>query len=316
MKKFFHVVSIVIINFFIFLTLLICLDAVIFYKNQAANYTSFTQFFEHYTDFYKEVLRPKSQEELYNQYILGEMKNGEDFYRPVANINSKEKPIILFGCSFVYGILIPDDAIFSEVLAKYTNRPVYNRARDGFGPSLMLYQLQNENFYKLIPEPEYIIYTFINDQPKRMFTTCTFQPYYYNIFYKMKNGKIVPKKYFSRIFLFEFIKNNLYNYKYNYNKKVVDLLRAHFLESEKLIKAHWPNTKFVIFAYTNNISPMDILKPELEQKGIKVIFRNDIAPFEDFSPDYALSKTDAHPNEKAWTYITPILMKEIEKNND
>ena len=274
-------------------------------------FASFGDFFNDYKHFYRTLYRPYSEQDLYNIYILGEMPEGKDFYRPVANKASSKKPILLFGCSFVYGIVIPEDRIFSEVLAKYTDRPVYNRAYPGLSTNLMLYQLQNEDFYKIIPEPEYVIYVFIHDHPRRLVQSCITHCFCYHLFYKLKNGKLIRKNYKSKIVLVETLKQYLYKYRNNYKPEIADLFRAEVLESNRLIKKHWKNTKFILFVYSSLTAPVDKLQKEFEENGIQVIYRSEIAPFDDHDTKYTLSKTDSHPNANAWEYITPRLVEKL-----
>ena len=57
-------------------------------------------------------------------------------------------------------------------------------------------------------------------------------------------------------------------------------------------------------------------KKEFEENGIQIIYRTDIAPFDDFDTKYALSKTDSHPNENAWEYIVPKLVEKLGINDN
>ncbi len=261
-----------------------------------------------YKDFYSKI---PDKNVIYNDYILGK----DNFYRRVVNENSKKKPILLFGCSFVYGHEISEDKIFSEVLGKYTGRPIYNRARQGFGVSEMLFQLQNEDFYKIIPQPEYIIYTYIWDHIRRMYLPSVIScREYYDIRYENKDGVAVFKKMprfhpaiFYKIGNYFYFNNIIFNKKSNLN-----FYKLQLLTSKKLVEKNWKGTKFVIFLYQDTKQIEEII-PELEQAGFIIIKRKDIAPFEDFDPEFSISDGQ-HPNEKAWDYIVPRLIKRLNIN--
>lgn len=316
MKK----LCIIIVNIILIVVVLISYDMYVYYKtsNESRHYQSVKSFLNIYSFFYKEQFRKKDNDYFLNQYIYGKTAEGKDFYRKVVNPESSLKPILLFGCSFVYGYKIPESAIASEVFGRYTNRPVYNRAQDGLGVNLMLYQLQNEEFYKIIPEPQYIIYNFIDDHPRRMYETCVpFVNYYYDIFYKIKNNKVVQTKYLNKFYSVEELKKKYYFHKIKeekFREKQRQLLLLQLIECNNLIKQHWPDSEFIIFVYTNDDSLLGEIKGELEQNGIRIIYRKDIAPYDDYDVRFSLSNKDLHPNEHAWEYIVPKLMKEIEND--
>lgn len=279
--------------------------------NQYLNHPKFFDFLSDYKEYYT---RKVDNEYLYNKYILG---NQEINYRKVVNPNTKyPSPILLFGCSYVYGHKIPEDKILSEVLGKYTKRAIYNRAFHGAGTQLMLYQLQSEDFYKIIPQPEYIIYVYITDHLRRIKIPCipSIKDYMDIYYFYDEHSKSLKRKQYNKYFKLPFFIYYINNKKkYNYNDGL-DLFKYEILESKKLIDKHWKNTKFVVFIYEKyNTEIQNLIISELKHNGIIVIKRNDIAPFDDFDTRFALSEDDGHPNEYAWEYIVPKLMKELKK---
>ena len=304
----------VIINIFCILIILISFDMLTYYidLNRYIKHPSFSDFLSLYKTYYS---RKVDKEYLYNKYILG---NQEIEYRKVVNQNIKKSPppILLFGCSYVYGHKIPQDKILSEVLGKYTKRAVYNRAFHGAGPQLMLYQLQSEDFYKIIPQPEYIIYVYISDHLRRLKIPCipSIKDYMDIYYYYDKHSKSLKLKHYNKYFKLPFIFYFI-NDKINYNiYNNMDLFKYEILESKKLIDKHWKNTKFVVFLYDKyNTEIQNSIIPELKSNGIIIINRNDITPFDDNDTRYALNETDKHPNEHAWEYIVPKLMQELKK---
>lgn len=305
-KKIFYNVIAIIFLFLVF-------DFLVFYfdTKKYVNFNDLKTYIECYKKFYS---GNTDKNFLYNQYILGK----DNFFKPVINETSDKKPILLFGCSFVYGHNIPQDSTFPEVLGRYTKRPVYNRARHGFGVQQMLFQLEDKTFYDIIPQPEYIIYTFIGDHIRRMYIPSVIMVKEYNdIWYKKEQDHLTLKK--QNKFTKEFIcglkiKNLLYNHNLYLNNtgQKEEFLKMHLLTAKKYVDENWPGTKFIILGYLDTKS-LNNIKADLEKAGFIVINRNDIAPFDDFDTKYCLSKTDVHPNEKAWEYIVPALMREIEK---
>lgn len=152
----------------------------------------FSSFIKHYGDF---AFRKISVKQTNKMIIDGERIE----YHEILNSDSVEKPILIFGCSFAYGYKISIEKTLHKVLAKYTSRPVYDRSYAGWGINQMLYQLSNEKFYEIIPEPEYVIYVYLSDHVRRLYQPCLYSIFqYYGAFYHLVNGKLMLKK--TRIF--------------------------------------------------------------------------------------------------------------------
>ena len=98
----------------------------------------------------------------------------------------------MYGCSFTTGVGLNDDETFAFYIQKYTQRKVYNRALAGYGIQHMLYHskhnidlLKQQNDFI---EPEFIIYTFIEDHIHRLFKPNDFFDVYL-MFYKYNKEK-------------------------------------------------------------------------------------------------------------------------------
>lgn len=115
-----------------------------------------------------------SFKDFYNNF-----KNEEWFFRSPSDLLYKNRPIILFGCSFTYGQNLEQNQTMSYKLSQYTNRAVINRAHSGWGIQHMLWQLKNDKELTKIPNPEYIIYTFIPDHIGRLYSFCYFNHEWY-----------------------------------------------------------------------------------------------------------------------------------------
>lgn len=225
-----------------------------------------------------------------------------NFVPPVIPDTSNKKPIIIFGCSYAEGRSIKPleyEEKFSYRLYQATNRPVYNRAFESQGLQYMLYQLEDENFYKEIPEPEYIVYVYIKDHQRRLYQECC--PWNKSLFYKENHsGQLVrvknPLVYTYPFALCRIMKK--INYK-NYN-----FLKKHFIYAKSLSDKHWKNTKWIILLYdeknTDNFE-------ELKKHGFEIVLASDLTQ-EDFLTDikYRISEHDPHPTKEAWELLTPL----------
>lgn len=302
-EKIVEIIKTASVNIILFIILLLLVDATIFYVRLCREYKH-----SRYSTYVSHILRRRDAEYNYNVLIKGQEFFGMKL-RPPRNVKSPKQPIVIFGCSFAYGAGLNDNQTFDIKLAKYTRRPVYNRSIGGWGTQHMLYQLKSKEFYKLVPEPEYVIYVYIFDHIKRI--QILVDPLIGNgepcILYKNKKGKLYLDN--SSMFLLRFpicgyFKQLMY-YSTTENYKV-NLLKLHILESQKEMHKHWPNTKFIVFVY-DEWNPS--IEEDLENKGIKIIYLNKLINVDINSKNY--TQPDGHPNEKAWDLITPALVKKL-----
>ena len=229
------------------------------------------------------------------------------------NEESKESPILLFGCSFVYGHRIPFEKSMHKVLQKYTTRPVYDRSYHGWGVNQMLYQLKNPEFYKIIPQKPYkIIYVYMPDHINRLYKPCMYSIYeYYGAFFKFdKFGKLVKRKDFDGYNRFN-LTAHIYDSinKEKDKEKIKKFLYNHFAEAKTEIEKHWKDTDFIILEYFPD-EIFESIKPDLKKHGFIVIDRNELVKFEYGDERYCLDKTDGHPNQNAWEAVIPKLMEQ------
>ena len=236
------------------------------------------------------------------------LMHSEEF-RKAENTNSKKKPILIFGCSFIWGSDLDDNQTFSYKLGQMTKRPIYNRARMGWGLQHMLYQLQQDEFYKIVPKPEYIIYVYISGHESRLTTPVspTFPNCYY-IFYKMKKGKLITQR--RTFYTDKFLLQHFYKNKYS-NSQIFDML-PYFIEAKNIVEKRWgKDVKFVVLFY-EKMYDENFIK-ELNKLGYITINEQEL-PISASDVKYHLSETDNHPNEKAWDEIVPFLVKSLDLN--
>lgn len=245
--------------------------------------------------------------------------------RPVEGTEYNKKPIVVFGCSFAYGFSLNNEQTFSYKLSKLAKVPVYNRAENGWGIQHMLYQSKLDELYKQIPEPEYVIYIYINDHIRRLylltFSSWNILEEEQNLRYKEKNGQLIEIQ--NRNPILRQIKRLYFVNKihHSYVKKFIlrkgneknfyDFAFKHFAEAKTEMEKHWKNTKYVIFFYDSNKEDT-YLKDKLKDIGYIIINKSDLTNEDLTSPQYFL--TNYHPNENAWDLLTPLIIKKLNIN--
>lgn len=250
--------------------------------------------------------------------VYAEIRN--DKFRKPEGLNSKAKPIIIFGCSFAYGDGLNNSQTFSHKLFTQTSRPIYNRSFSAWGVQQMLYQLKREDFYKEVKKPEYIIFVIMSDHINRVYYH-TFRSIdtIENLRYFNENGELKRSQQTTNIFnsfwmvkhFQKFIIDNFVSNKKNNDEKF-DFLKMHLEESKKLSDEHFPGSKFVILKYCNDNSDWSLNTDrwkELEKEGFIVLDTKTLTRKDLSLKQYTLP--DSHPNEKAWDVVTPALVKKL-----
>jgi len=289
MKKF--IISIIISAFVVFI-----ID-IIFYTIDIHNINKLFEKFkltDRYNWNYSLITEPTNV-----KYILN-----SDFRKPI-NTKSKKSPIIIFGCSYAYGAHLDNNETFGANLAKLTNRPVYNYGISGYGVQHFLSLLENKDFSD-IKNPEYIIFVYMYDHMRRMYSK------YFESLDKIRYFRYVYKNgnfdedleddfnlYLYRKIHSVYVKNLTDNTK---NNEINLLMFSKYLERANLIiKERFPNAKFIIYVYEdyNNYNWKMI-----EDMGIKVVKNSDLRMVK------SMKLSDGHPSAEAWKYYTPIFIKE------
>ena len=297
-------IKIVLINILI---LLIILLGVEFYYAKKWGITSFKQYWNIVTntmsvdEYFDELFKNGSVENAFTQHFCDDM-----------NVTSSSLPILLCGCSFTWGESLEYNETVSYQLADLTGRPVYNRAGRGWGLSQFLYLTGRDDFYN-IPEPEYLIYIFIEEHRNRLDrfkatpAAIDFQPKY-----KVCKNRLVQEKphFYDSLFSVADFKR-CYNYKFKLIKD--ETLKLYFVQAEKEIRKHWKNTKLVIFVYpignkeekehNNRKLWVDLEK----ENNYIVIFADDLTNVDLTSEEYRVDGW--HPSADAWRILLPKLIE-------
>ncbi len=206
-------------------------------------------------------------------------------------------------------------------------RSVYNRAMSCNGTQHMLYQLKQEDFYKSMPEPEYIIYLYISNHIFRIYKYPWLYKWGYRIRYNdlkynstkdgLKEEHRLQNIPYSRVYN-ELI---LYNItKWQAKRNGFEFLEKHLIESKNEVEKHWKNTKFVIFDYESKDSWFnncpEVLNKEnvekLRKDGFIIIKTSELTDIK-LGDEYYINSADQHPNEAAWNLITPLFVKKLQE---
>lgn len=243
---------------------------------------------------------------------------------------SDKRPIIVIGCSYAYGILLPEEKTLAGQLNKVTGRTTYNLGQPATGPQIVYEQLNDPDIKQDVPDAEYIIYVFIQNHIMRQFMN----------FVLLNGSEISPKyeldkdnnlkkqKMLTPKILYTFF--TLRNY---LDKKMVikdriefqnglPLFRKTLEESIKISQKNYPNCKFVLLEFPQGamceptyVEKSQELKDEnikaLEDIGVIYINAEQLAghKFRDVKK-YRLADKD-HPNDKVWEEIAPALKAKL-----
>ena len=164
------IIKVLILNF-IFLAIILSCYNIYYYLQKNAWY--FQTSVIRVALYYREGLMPftiylKSFDTFYKE-------RKDSLFRPVEGLEYTDKtPIVLLGCSFAYGHILPDNEILSARLVEKAKRTVYNLGYPGWGVQNIIYLLQNNELFKNPKKlskgegTQYFIYWYINDHLRRM----------------------------------------------------------------------------------------------------------------------------------------------------
>ena len=251
----------------------------------------------------------KTETEINNKYIYD--KNTNRFYRPIENSNSKLKPVVIFGFSSVYGLNLDKNETISHNLANLTHRPIYNRTKPEASLNHMYYQLSNNDFYKIVPKPEYILYFYVSKQYVLMNNKLDFCQH--DVYYTLKkdslakNNKIsiLKKSYLiAQLNIAKFKKSGIKHFLNDKNNKLFEKI---LLESKNKQKKHWKNdTKFIVIICSKPCDSENKIFSKLNKNGFKII---ELYKYIDI--ENKKYKDGSRPNAKYWQDAAKIIVKEL-----
>ena len=224
-------------------------------------------------------------------------------------MNSSKRPILISGCSYAYGFLIPEKECLHYILAHKTNRTVSNIGITGGCPIETLYYFRhkdllakqmNNNF-----DIEYHIYVFFEGQKNRLFidnSSCVQQ---YKIDKKTKEITFLPDKFIYHLFMYLEYKQlkEMFIPKEEQDEVYNLFMRAIYKEQKKI----FPNSKMVIFSYTKED---DNALKGLEKEEIQIINLGEETTIDWKSGRYqAIDRS--HPNGLLWEEAAKILQRKL-----
>ena len=304
----------------LFLTLLLAIIEFFAYKSASNTYCNLNDKLQNKNDKLSYNINLQTADDAFKQQISNQLRS------PVG-LNYKKKPILLFGCSYTYGLGLNENQTFGNKLSHLTHRPVYNRAFSGTGIQHMYKQLESKEFFdNKIPEPEYIIFGFsyfLHSDRLIRYTFQVFDDYFYLRYYPDKfdkYGDLIEHKPYLPKYL-----NGLYTirkleeiraYNLHHNQKLLpkfeDFVFLMFHKSKEKALKIYPNTKFVIYCFDifkyDTSGHKELLK-KLQDDGFIIIKQSDISDIDLTNEKWFVSQNDSHPNEKYWNEITPKIAK-------
>lgn len=239
--------------------------------------------------------------------------------------DKNKNSILLYGCSFTYGVGLLPDENFSGQLLKNTNRLVYNRGISGYGIQHSLYHIENvlkelldKNVSDKRPYPKQVIYTFIEDHVLRLYCPNDFFDSWLMFYKYSTNNKLVELKEYDMWFWHSYILRNFYFKKYHNSnlKKIVSdfdrkkLLADILIQMQKSLETQIKDVEFTIFVFDGDKYVKEIENRLIEAK-INVVYLSELSEIDFSDAKYCLSKEDLHPNALAWEIITPLLVKKL-----
>lgn len=324
--KFYKIIFVNLILFAVFF----CIVEFLTYKQNlkfCSDYNKTSEFF------YPYITNPKINFiSNYKKVEYNEINEIESGFRPTYDITQntvggggkKNNSIVIFGCSYAYGAWLKEQETFSYQLQNYTNNIVINRAFSGWGIQHMLFQLRKNDFSSSFDslknkitqnDIKYVIYVFIEDHIRRLYIPCSYFDDKF-IFYKLNknNNQLFEKNDIDNLYWHSYINRILYRNYINNKVKEYDLniqrfVLAHFLESNKLIRKNFPNSKFIIFVYDGD-NKIKKIENSLKEENIEIIYLSELSEIDFKEAEFILDEAN-HPSSKAWNIIVPLLSKSL-----
>ncbi len=253
-----------------------------------------------------------------------EDKYYSDLFSDNVNTNSKKRPILLLGCSYVYGTGLDDTQTLAYKIHKLTRRSVYKRGFPAGGPQLALDMFDTGVMKKQVPDAEYIIYVYLNYHLARLYAyQLDYIEAEVNQRYKLKNGKLIKIKQPKHPFYYSsfLVKNIQHFIADRLSLKEYDnyqLLNAVLTELMNQAKKNYKDVKFVILLYPSADIMSDGRKElmdsfeikKLQEMGFIVLNAEQLTKEPIRNIEYRILDRE-HPNEKAWDTIAPALVKKL-----
>ncbi len=245
---------------------------------------------------------------------------------PIEILKGKSnKAIMIYGGSYAYGCSIERNETFPYLLSKYTGKTVYNEALPGLGTSSMLYRLGLEKNRNPKINADTVIYVVIDDHLRRnlMYTPnilfnefCT--KYSLDKDNNLKMTKYSKIKYFFYSLYITRLVTNAYAFNQHLSKYSIKLFKALTEKSYELSKEVFPNAKFIILFYCDDLADfpennkaaepllLTVLKDiQKEHKDIILVNSLDFSCGKDILDGKYKAPDNLHPSKEAWEKFVP-----------
>lgn len=282
-----------------------------------------------YYDEYNRIAKKNNKPLMSLRYNWVKQFNQDDYKfleRPVCYGKNHKKSVLFIGCSYTYGAGVKEEETLSYLVNKYTGRTTVNKAIPGGSIINSLITLTDDSFYKIykkVSEPEYVIYTYINDHLGRIYSTYKVNFITNNMKYELmpdfqvENGEVIVKtqpKYLYPLFCLYTTKAIANYYAYGLHsqeesdKRMFDLLMAAKTITDKKFK----NSKFVVISYKDgSLTPLsEDLTEKLSDNGFIVLDAEKLAGHELESEKWRAEDKE-HPNAEAYRDVAKGLVKAL-----
>ena len=238
--------------------------------------------------------------------------------------DKNKRPVVLMGCSYVFGAGVDYNQTISYKMQERTGRKVYNFGQIASGVQHCLFFLQEHQFFKEHKnlDPDYVIYLFINDHMRRMYvnffdedTGLKYLRYEKkNDSLVRKNMHIVPLDYLRVTLLYKKINN--FFIKNKSADENFEFLKMHLGEIKNEINQKYKDTEFVVIVYPADFDRCFEKSAQgysdkwqsLESQGIHVI---DLSKENFEFKDEYIASDGLHPSGKAWDKLLPVIIKDL-----
>lgn len=236
---------------------------------------------------------------------------------PVTNPDARDKFILFFSDSFIFGAGVNDDETLpARVGALAPAYMPYNYGVPGYGPQQMLIELQGNDIRSEVRQQSgALIYLFINDHIKRAIGAMN----HYNSsartypYYRLDSNDQLAQ--FSRVdplqeMLYGILGNSLVLKTFNVDLPPIGdqelRVTARIIQAARdEFKRKFNSEEFYVLLYPGRKSA---LIPYLEQAGIKYL---DYAKLFPFTPAYRLFQ-DGHPSPLAYQTLAEQIVKDLQ----
>lgn len=310
-------IKIIIYNIaFIFVVVLV-MEAIFFIKYYNNAQSLIKKNNEYMTEI-SEFSDPTFKDIFVSKYLRMRFLYKNDFRKPqglqYGKNNKETSPIVLLGCSYMYGYGLEENETLQYFLSEQTKRPVYNWGMVGGGLREILYILRSPKIRSyLSPDSanvKYFIYTYIPSHKNRLFEN--FRPHvpsfkadkeYKHLKYDKNylNNKtcMVPE-------IMKFYYNNFAD-----REKTFELIKLYISQINNSIQKKYTNydepAKLIVLVYDD----VDNYNwEEIKDENIIIINTKSLSDVDLRSKEYRIADGN-HPNKKAWEIITPALIKEL-----